>query len=89
MYDPLVDDNIDALEIRGCICELEKVASVGLSKHLSYSKLRSFPALQQTLDLAFSSAYEHSKQHSGLQLQFGKGESVDGKGSGGPMERYD
>ena len=40
-------------------------------------------------ELGFSSAYEDSNQHSGLQLQFGEGERLDGKGSGGPMERYD
>ena len=33
MFEPRDDVNIYAIEIRGCISELEKAASVGLSKH--------------------------------------------------------
>ena len=88
--------NIYALEIRGSHREVEKAASVGLSKHSPSkgwsqwlgrgreqdwrnSNIPSFPALQQTSEIGYSSKYEEWTQSSRLQPQFGEGEGFEGR----------
>jgi hypothetical protein len=81
-YEPQVDVNIFAVEIRGCHRELEKAPRVGHNETVGSgreqdcptSNLPWFPDLQRTTELGFSSAHKDLTQRTWLQTPFAEGE---------------